>query len=781
MKETAFTGYFFAAVLLVLSSPWAAAVTFSALPNQVNLRVPPVGTGGSGDPNKDTTISTIVVSGYDTNLPVLYLAVNFSINHTYDSDLVITLTAPNGNQAVLANRIGGNGHNFTKTWYTSDPGSGYSSAPFTGQYVLPLNLRSRDPNGTWTLSITDVAAVDFGELLDWSMTFFSASQYPIEWSTDNVPFAATAIGNDTWLIQSDDPTIPWGHESFVGRTGLSAYKNDFSFPHGWANLWQWPNPDGTQILAPLAVVQLRNDAGEFVFAASGDGWLYKIKAADGLSAAGGYPISTKRGGCVGDSLLIGPAVQLWDQSDAWFQQAYNDDLVFVLTDAGCNQTALNRALAYFASTGTPAWQFNADQSHNMGPGRGMVLDYAHDTLYCVTDANGLENTVWALDTVSGELIWSRTLSGQTATMVRPILASDGLYVAEYAGTNLFKLNPTNGNTIWTYSLQHGYMNSDFAFDPSRNMLFLNTFLTLEGVLDLGTTASNAWSFFNDTDASPSPLPLTTPPVAAPAFGRVYVGGYDGWIYEVRMGDGHAEAAAFAGEAYSVLAADSADGGATINRLMALTPTNVTRFSLPWGYGTFEGVRPEPAPLLAFDPAPPSLTVGLPATYTFVVTNYGTTNATGVTLSSKLPDWLELVSMTNGSYSSFDHTFRAPLGTVTNGTTAMASFTAVPTRAAPITWIKVAVSGDSLPENVELQFRPGAGPNPHAPEILNMFPSGTNVVLSWTTNSAGFPLQEADDLTSGLWYQVPTPPVLLGGVKVVTNVPLAGQRFYRLRY
>ena len=83
------------ALLAPLFAMRIGAVTFTAQPEQVKLRIPPVGTGGSVNTNDNITRSTIYVSGIDTNRQIYDVMVTFSLNHTYDGDLVITLVKPN--------------------------------------------------------------------------------------------------------------------------------------------------------------------------------------------------------------------------------------------------------------------------------------------------------------------------------------------------------------------------------------------------------------------------------------------------------------------------------------------------------------------------------------------------------------------------------------------------------------------------------------------------------------------------------------------------------------
>src|ERR1035437_1962300 len=64
--------------------------------------------------------------------------------------------------------------------------------------------------------------------------------------------------------------------------------------------------------------------------------------------------------------------------------------------------------------------------------------------------------------------------------------------------------------------------------------------------------------------------------------------------------------------------------------------------------------------------------------------------------------------------------------------------------------------------------------------LTIFPSGTNVVLTWPTNAAGFTLQSTTNLVSpAVWSNVSPGPVVVNGQNAVTNAISGKQKFYRL--
>lgn len=59
-------------------------------------------------------------------------------------------------------------------------------------------------------------------------------------------------------------------------------------------------------------------------------------------------------------------------------------------------------------------------------------------------------------------------------------------------------------------------------------------------------------------------------------------------------------------------------------------------------------------------------------------------------------------------------------------------------------------------------------------------SGSRVIISWTTNSAGFILQSSTNIAGSAWGTVSPNPTTIGNLKYVTNNITDPRRFYRLR-
>ncbi len=128
------------------------------------------------DPGQVT--STLTVSGFSGLLTDVNATLN--ITHTFDHDLRVNLTSPAGTTVTLIDRVDGDGDNFTNTTldddFTFNPiGSGV--APFSSTFAPsnPLSaFNGEDPNGMWTLTVSDNAHLDTGTLNSWSLNLSPA-------------------------------------------------------------------------------------------------------------------------------------------------------------------------------------------------------------------------------------------------------------------------------------------------------------------------------------------------------------------------------------------------------------------------------------------------------------------------------------------------------------------------------------------------------------------------------------------------------------------------------
>jgi subtilisin-like proprotein convertase family protein len=119
----------------------------------------------------DTTTSVLDV---DTSMQIGDLDVLLNLQHSYDSDLRISLKAPEGDTVVLTNREGGTGDNYINSVFDDQADVPISAGvpPFTGRFrpEEPLaRLNGMNVQGQWILIVEDLAAGDTGILTSWEM------------------------------------------------------------------------------------------------------------------------------------------------------------------------------------------------------------------------------------------------------------------------------------------------------------------------------------------------------------------------------------------------------------------------------------------------------------------------------------------------------------------------------------------------------------------------------------------------------------------------------------
>jgi subtilisin-like proprotein convertase family protein len=129
------------------------------------------------------------------------LTVSLSITHTFDSDLLITLTGPGGDTLTLFNRRGGAGHNLVNTVFSDSASTAIAagSAPFTGSFLPEQALtpfKNRTAQGVWTLRIQDLKPLDSGTLNAWSITFTHINDITGPYELNDTTILATETGID---------------------------------------------------------------------------------------------------------------------------------------------------------------------------------------------------------------------------------------------------------------------------------------------------------------------------------------------------------------------------------------------------------------------------------------------------------------------------------------------------------------------------------------------------------------------------------------------------------
>ncbi len=123
-------------------------------------------------PDPGTIASALWVTPTDM---IADVDVSLNLTHTWDGQLVLTLTAPFSRSVLLIGRRGGDGDNFTDTVLDDEAALPIVSgtAPFSGRYRPEQALSRLDgysPQGPWTLSVADIASGEVGTLLSWGIT-----------------------------------------------------------------------------------------------------------------------------------------------------------------------------------------------------------------------------------------------------------------------------------------------------------------------------------------------------------------------------------------------------------------------------------------------------------------------------------------------------------------------------------------------------------------------------------------------------------------------------------
>ena len=184
--------------------------------------------------DNQTTTATITTEGIVAT-PGVNLIVEVDVTHTYLGDLTIRLVNPDGDTAVLFDRRGSSGNNLTETVFDDNSSVPLSTgaAPFTGSFqpAEPIaNLLGGNLNGDWTLSISDGAFGDVGQLNDWQLWFIADGDIGTV-TDDDGRFAidVPSSGSTVAVIEPADAgfTLPVGGLQNVTLTGGPIYADGF--------------------------------------------------------------------------------------------------------------------------------------------------------------------------------------------------------------------------------------------------------------------------------------------------------------------------------------------------------------------------------------------------------------------------------------------------------------------------------------------------------------------------------------------------------------------------
>ncbi len=163
-------------------------------------------------PDASTTgVTNAIPVTLPTGAVISNVRVTLNMTHTWISDMVINLKAPNGQILNLFEEHGGSGDNLVNTVVSSTGTTSFASgsAPFTGTFAATASIGVgptgnvstaanfaalySTPNGNWTLSLQDLYLGDLGTLTGWSISFDYAVQGAFG-TNMNWTNSATSIG-----------------------------------------------------------------------------------------------------------------------------------------------------------------------------------------------------------------------------------------------------------------------------------------------------------------------------------------------------------------------------------------------------------------------------------------------------------------------------------------------------------------------------------------------------------------------------------------------------------
>lgn len=191
--------------------------------------------GGGQIPDDGTSIDFIInVSGLaspldTTNFGLEQICINAT--HTWDSDLEISLIAPDGTTVLLTSGNGGSDDDYTNTCFRNDASTPITqgNAPFTGTFRAQGDLsvinNGQNGNGQWKLHILDTYAfADQGNLLSWNITFGTNPAISfLNFTSSNLPIVVINTNSQTI---PDEPKITCDMGIIYNGIGVRNYLTD---------------------------------------------------------------------------------------------------------------------------------------------------------------------------------------------------------------------------------------------------------------------------------------------------------------------------------------------------------------------------------------------------------------------------------------------------------------------------------------------------------------------------------------------------------------------------
>ena len=149
---------------------FGAAFSFKTVSSQCKMVFAPglpIGISPEGTP----TITSVISVADDR--PILGVKVSLEVEHSFLSDLVISLTSPTGTKVTLVSNSCGEANDINATFASDAPPFICSDNPAISGTVRPLGsldaFRGESSYGEWVLTVEDTAPADGGSLVGFSM------------------------------------------------------------------------------------------------------------------------------------------------------------------------------------------------------------------------------------------------------------------------------------------------------------------------------------------------------------------------------------------------------------------------------------------------------------------------------------------------------------------------------------------------------------------------------------------------------------------------------------
>jgi hypothetical protein len=358
------------------------------------------------------------------------------------------------------------------------------------------------------------------------------------------PGAATRPRSDRSIVQPGTSS-----STFVIKGSALYGLRNAGDPNGPAGSlkWIWNNPTGQTVNSFPNPVLLSTSGIEYLFVGAADGFLYKVRASDGVKTA---DTDTRRGSCSTDQISATPAVQLYNFSNTAWQTEMDshaghahDDVVFVITRNSCADVTHNRVYAYYASDLSLKAVFNDTGSALLNAGiEACAIDYANNRLYCGTDQSAAfpsQNSLWAFDSRTLGVVWS----GRAGSILnRPMLTGGRLYVAAADGS-IMAYDPAGSPTgmlqrLWTTPATLPAPITRNPWVEFRPPAGFNSIFVVDGGGVLHRFTDQGSAFTHDWMLFPGPgLQYVTMPVLFPGVEQLYLGRNDGRLQQVKASTG----------------------------------------------------------------------------------------------------------------------------------------------------------------------------------------------------------------------------------------------------